>query len=191
VGILGTAAAFIPVYGTAISVSVSGIMFVYNIYKGVQTSNEIDGTNQKLDEIVKDVDLNNDLLIMYAGASIATYQNAVTPYNVSVNERDLQISLCLYNNARPEEVDRATLLAEFYIKTKNGKETNLVWHFINWCSGKKAEINAHTLQLREELDKYRSANPQCPYHQIEHLTPEQIIELDKKFHDPVYNLVLE
>jgi len=140
------------------------------------------------------VDLSNDLAIMKAGASIAVYQNAITAYNVSVNERNLQIELCVYNKARPEEsrVDRKTLLTAFYSKIHTGKdESNLVWHYVNWCSGSVGLIDQHMAALHEVLIDYRKQHPECPYSRLENLSADQIIELDKKFEDPDFMLVLD
>ena len=86
--------------GPIAALSLDGVKLAYDVYN---LNAEIDANNDNVDAIIHNVNLSNNLFYMKAGATIASYKHAVTAYNVSVREWDLQIALCLYNDARPEE----------------------------------------------------------------------------------------
>jgi len=59
------------------------------------------------------------------------------------------------------------------------------------CWNQDTAIKKLKVDLQDVLLSYLKDHPGCPYAQLEYLTPEQIIELDKKYMDPDYDLVLE
>ena len=76
-------------------------------------------------------------------------------------------------------------------RTWEDDETGIVKDFVDWCRGKRIDIDNYREDLQRTLARYRVQNPKCPYLIINDLTPEQITELDKKYADPDYELVLK
>jgi len=67
---------------------------------------------------------------------------------------------------------------------------DLIWHFVNWCSGKAMELDKHMDGLLRVLIDYCGNHYDCPYAALSELTPDQIIELHNKYKDSEYPLVL-
>ena len=76
-------------------------------------------------------------------------------------------------------------------RTWEDDETGIVKAFVDWCRGKRSDIDNYRGNLEGILNQYLRINPKCSYNKLADLTPEQITELDKKYADPDYELVLE
>jgi hypothetical protein len=78
-------------------------------------------------------------------------------------------------------------------RTWKDDETGIIYDFVEWVfyQGKGIyEFNFYRDKLLVTLTHYCDEHRDCPYRILSDLTPEQIIELDKKYVDPDYNLVL-
>ncbi|MCL1852811.1 MAG: hypothetical protein FWF88_07245 [Peptococcaceae bacterium] len=77
-------------------------------------------------------------------------------------------------------------------RTWQDDETGIIKDFVDWFRwGQNIdEFRFYSGNLQDILTAYCDARPGCPYTQLSKLTPDQIIELDKKYLDPDYDLVL-
>jgi hypothetical protein len=77
-------------------------------------------------------------------------------------------------------------------RTWKDDRTGVISDFVEWFwSGQSIdEFRFYEDRLFGILLDYRDAHPGCPYTTLSKLTPEQIIELDKKLLNPDYVLVL-
>jgi hypothetical protein len=78
-------------------------------------------------------------------------------------------------------------------RTWKNDETGIVKDFVDWywLWLSTDEVRFYKDELQSILTRYYVAHQDCPYTTLSLLTPEQIIELDKKYLDPDYDLVLE
>ncbi|MCL1791251.1 MAG: hypothetical protein FWG40_07835 [Peptococcaceae bacterium] len=123
-----------------------------------------------------------------------------TPYNKKY-EWALQINIRLYTRETMKVITLSDVEAFLATpvnhdgtpRTWEDDETGTIKDFVQWClAGKNAGVLAfYKGELRDILADYRVEDPHCPYKNLEDLTPEQIIELDKKYLDPDYDLILE
>ena len=71
-------------------------------------------------------------------------------------------------------------------------ETGIIIDFVEWYKAVNSwDLRAYKMSMMDILVNYCIQNPECPYLSLHRLSPEQIIELDKKYLDPDYDLVLE
>jgi len=77
-------------------------------------------------------------------------------------------------------------------RTWEDDQTNIIKDFVNWClnSNNRNDLASYRRGLERVFGQYLKHHLDCPYGDISELTPEQIIELDKKYLDPDYNLLL-
>ena len=123
-----------------------------------------------------------------------------TPYNKKY-EYSLQINILLYTKDTMKVItlsDVETFLATS--ENRNGTprtweddETGIIKDFVGWCLEEKnsKDLKIYRSDLQVVLVDYCIQNPECPYTTLSKLTPEQIIELDKKYTNQNYDLLLE
>jgi len=70
-------------------------------------------------------------------------------------------------------------------------ETGTINGFVEWCRWNKERLDNYRDELLDLYIMYSIEHPEFEYHSVSELTPVQIIELDKKYLDPDYNLLLE
>ena len=64
-------------------------------------------------------------------------------------------------------------------------ETGIIIDFVNWYkAGNSRDLEFYKSDLQGLLTAYYGSHPGCPYITLAALSPEQIIELDKKYLDP-------
>jgi hypothetical protein len=121
------------------------------------------------------------------------------PYN-----KDYEWRLQMYMNLYIRKTGKAITLSDvetFLATSENSNgtprtwkndETNIVKDFVDWYGlwENGDELRFYELNMREILTIYCMQNPSCPYRLLEYLPPEYLIELDKKFLNPDYVLVL-
>jgi hypothetical protein len=76
-------------------------------------------------------------------------------------------------------------------RTWKDDETGIVRDFVDWYTENAGYLKTYRSELDRAFSRYRQQHPGCPYEIVNDLTPSQIIELDKKYIDPGYDLVLE
>ena len=146
----------------------------------------------------------NDLIIELAyeiqnkaffGIGIPEYM----PYDTK-HEWRLQTNIILYIRSTGEIItlsDVETFLAspmnqDGTPRTWEDDETGIIYDFVRWCLASKnaGALDSYRNDLSRIFVQYLIQNPDCQYGHLSDLTPEQIVELDKKYLDPEYDLVL-
>ncbi len=152
---------------------------------------EIDMNNKKIDEQLRDMNLEEAFDAMKVGGSVTVYHDTVSFHNTYINERELQIALNAYNNKTGQNVSLSNLEAGFDGVVKDGKGSPTVQGYVNWYGDNDMAMNDYRASLDRELRKYYEKNPDSPFYSIYDLSVDQINELDKKLDDPNYDLDLE
>jgi len=121
-----------------------------------------------------------------------------TPYTKKY-EYELQISILFYYNNTTNTIELSEV--EGFLESPTNPDgtpkiweddkTGIVKDFVDWSSSNMDERFYYRENLFGLLVDYCVQNPDCPYKVLSDLTPEQIIELDKKYLDPDYDLVLK
>ena len=164
----------------------------------------VDNVNQKkaAEEAKKEIAMKSHIASMYGIQNEAFYsltvQDHYLPY-LKEDEFRLQAHINYYIRktgkiitindveiflAKPENPDGTP-------RTWEDDETGIVKDFVDWCSRRSLELYHYRGNLQGILSDYRIQHRECPYRILEDLTPDQITELDKKYADPDYELVLE
>ena len=114
-------------------------------------------------------------------------------------ENELQIDMCAYIKATGKTItlsDVETFLAtsenpDGTPRTWEDDETGIIKDYVNWHGYNKSLRDEYRSALGKIFMQYIKENLECPYEGLSFLSPEQILELDKKYADPDYDLVLE
>ena len=114
-------------------------------------------------------------------------------------ENELQIDMCAYIRATGKTItlsDVETFLAtsenpDGTPRTWEDDETGIIKDYVNWHRYNKSLRDEYRSALGKIFMQYIKENLECPYEGLSFLSPEQILELDKKYADPDYDLVLE
>jgi hypothetical protein len=169
----------------------AGVFTVREILK----AQEIDPNNATVNEIVRDTDLIRWLEAFQISTTITESQGVVTLGSMYFNERELQIALNAYNNSRPDVLPDVTLtqLKDGFSSISQDKNYEDNYYdakqYLDWYEG-EPNIDGYRAKLSRLLTDYHTENPDSPYRALEDLNAEQIIELDKKYDDPDYDLNL-
>ncbi|MDR2713507.1 MAG: hypothetical protein LBB91_10395 [Clostridiales bacterium] len=125
------------------------------------------------------------------------------PYHMPYNkdfEHDLQAHIIFYTRTTGKNItlkDVETFLAvpenpDGTPRIWKDDETGVIIDFVEWYKAVNSwDLKHYRVGLMDILVYYCIQNPECPYLSMQRLSPEQIIELDKKYLDPDYDLVLE
>ena len=164
----------------------------YKIYEHFSNRGFIEEVDQK--EIEVRYRQQNDAFYGWGGTT------SFEPYNKEF-EWITQVNICFYMRYTGKTITVRDVEA-FLVTSENPNgtprtwkddETGIVYDFVEWVfyQGKGIyEFRTYKDLLHNVLIEYRDNHPGCPYTQLAKLTPEQIIEIDKKYVDPDYNLVL-
>lgn len=152
---------------------------------------EIDMNNKKVDELLRDMNLESTLGAMQVGSSVTTYHDIASIHNTYINERELQIALNSYNNKTGQNVSLGNLEAGFDGVIQDGKGSQTVQNYVDWFWDNKMAMFDYRNKLEGELTKYYQQHPDSPYIALGDLNVDQINELDKKLNNPGYALDLE
>ncbi|MDR0513668.1 MAG: hypothetical protein LBG81_00710 [Coriobacteriaceae bacterium] len=151
---------------------------------------EIDLSNGKVNELLRNMNLEETLAAFKAGASVSTYHDVVSLFGVCINERELQIAINAYNDKTGSHLTLIQMENDFDGIVTVGEESDIVGSYVAWYHDNETDRDVYRAKLADALTDYVIQNPGCPYRKLEDLSNWQIMQLDAKLNDPAYDLDL-